>query len=151
MIAGPYQKQGHGGKQSLPNHKLHLSIPQPLASLYAAIYDFVLKSARYAELTVEDPSEDFEDLRDKVDLRMLIAHPKFSKQAYAGKAVLTVTPKKTKEQKGDKKDDEVKVPTPKLGPPVNSKWAERWRKELKLAKVSSRIFAIFSGIEPPLL
>lgn len=59
------------------------------AGLYRAIYDYVLKSPDISELTVEDPSEDFEDLRDRCDLRMLLCHQKFMKGAYADQKILT--------------------------------------------------------------
>ena len=59
------------------------------AGLYRAIYDYVLKSPDISELTVEDPSEDFEDLRDRCDLRMLLCHQKFMTGAYADRKILT--------------------------------------------------------------
>ena len=40
----------------------------PLAQLYNALYDYVQTLDNVAELTVEDPSEAFEDLRDRCDL-----------------------------------------------------------------------------------
>lgn len=66
------------------------------AGLYRAIYDYVLKSPDISELTVEDPSEDFEDLRDRCDLRMLLCHQKFMKEAYAGQKVLSTVETKRK-------------------------------------------------------
>jgi histone acetyltransferase 1 len=66
------------------------------AGLYRAIYDYVLKSPDISELTVEDPSEDFEDLRDRCDLRMLLCHKKFMKEAYAGKKILSTEGAKPK-------------------------------------------------------
>lgn len=88
---------------------------------------------------MEDPSEDFEDLRDKVDLRMLLHHPKFFKEAYAGQRRLTAAPPSTTPTKGNEGKESPKkaAATPMLGPPVRKKWAEKWRKELKIAKVSS--------------
>jgi len=59
------------------------------AGLYRAIYSYVLKSPDISELTVEDPSEDFEDLRDRCDLRMLLCHQKFMKEACAGQKILS--------------------------------------------------------------
>jgi hypothetical protein len=67
------------------------------AGLYRAIYDHVLKSPDISELTVEDPSEDFEDLRDRCDLRMLLCHQKFMKEAYVGQKLLSV--ERTKHKK----------------------------------------------------
>ena len=66
------------------------------AGLYRAIYDYVLKSPDISELTVEDPSEDFEDLRDRCDLRMLLCHQKFMKEAYAGQKSLSTERAKRK-------------------------------------------------------
>lgn len=45
---------------------------------------------------MEDPSEDFEDLRDRCDLRMLLCHKKFMKEAYAGQKVLSTAETKRK-------------------------------------------------------
>jgi histone acetyltransferase 1 len=118
-----------------------------IATLYKAIHDFVRRSPQYAELTVEDPSEDFEDLRDKVDLRFLLSHKEFISEAYgkgSGKVALsekrdneksvtaTLDPDGKKQTKRPgTKSSEVGM----LGPPTKAKWAERWRKELKFAKV----------------
>ena len=41
------------------------------AALYNAIYQLALRREDVVELTVEDPSEAFEDLRDRNDLKML--------------------------------------------------------------------------------
>ncbi|PVF97834.1 acyl-CoA N-acyltransferase [Serendipita vermifera] len=128
VILGPYQKQGHG------------------ASLYKAVHDFVRRSPQYAELTVEDPSEDFEDLRDKVDLRFLLAHKEFISEAYGkNKESAKANPSEKKESditttldSGGKKETKRvgtrSSGTGMLGPPTKPKWAERWRKELKFAK-----------------
>ena len=119
-----------------------------IAALYQSIHNFVIKSPRYAELTVEDPSEDFEDLRDKADLRMLLAHKEFIREAYGasdGKlAKLKDSNGKAKEHLGENKT-QGKSGTKSsgvamLGPPTKPKWAERWRKELKFAKVGLRNF-----------
>lgn len=61
------------------------------------------------ELTIEDPAEAFEDLRDKNDLKMLLAHSAFTSEG-------------TGTGGG-------------LGPPANKAWVERWRITLKIAKV----------------
>ncbi|KAG8758834.1 histone acetyltransferase 1 [Serendipita sp. 396] len=130
VIVGPYQKQGHG------------------SALYKAIHDFVLSSSRFAELTVEDPSEDFEDLRDKVDLRTLLNHKEFVQEAYGvsqvgqpvrlrrgGREGLSSNTDAKDESKGEARSGGGKVGSKAmLGPPTKSKWAERWRKELKFAK-----------------
>ncbi|WRT65548.1 histone acetyltransferase type B catalytic subunit [Kwoniella shivajii] len=53
VILPPYQHQGHGSK------------------LYSALFSSMLSRPEVAELTVEDPAEAFEDLRDRNDLRFL--------------------------------------------------------------------------------
>ncbi|KAG5519926.1 hypothetical protein PMAC_000203 [Pneumocystis sp. 'macacae'] len=50
IILPPFQKQGHGGK------------------FYDALYVYLLSDPRVQEITVEDPSEEFEYLRDKQDI-----------------------------------------------------------------------------------
>lgn len=42
------------------------------AQLYQALFSYVRERAGVAELTVEDPAEAFEDLRDRNDLRFLV-------------------------------------------------------------------------------
>ncbi|KAG8957301.1 histone acetyltransferase 1 [Tulasnella sp. 419] len=92
VIVGPYQQKGHGSR------------------LYRAIYEHILESRPdVAELTVEDPSEAFEDLRDKCDLRMLLSSEKFLKEAYGEDGA------------------------GKLGPPMDRVWTEKWRRDLKIA------------------
>ncbi|WWC87700.1 histone acetyltransferase type B catalytic subunit [Kwoniella dendrophila CBS 6074] len=54
VILPPYQHQGHGSK------------------LYSTLFADMLSRKEVAELTVEDPAEAFEDLRDRNDLRFLI-------------------------------------------------------------------------------
>ncbi|KDQ18533.1 hypothetical protein BOTBODRAFT_154460 [Botryobasidium botryosum FD-172 SS1] len=93
VILPPFQAKGHG------------------ASLYNAIYQYAVQNPLIAELTIEDPSEAFEDLRDKCDLRMLLGHEKFLSMAYGEGAG----------QKG------------KLGPPAAKVWVEEWRRKLKIA------------------
>ncbi|OCF58050.1 histone acetyltransferase type B catalytic subunit [Kwoniella mangroviensis CBS 10435] len=65
VILPPYQNQGHGSK------------------LYSTLFSQMLSRPEVAELTVEDPAEAFEDLRDRNDLRFLVSNgilddPKFS-------------------------------------------------------------------------
>lgn len=62
---------------------LHPADDRPLAKLYSALYQHCLSRADVAELTVEDPAEAFEDLRDRNDLRYLVSQgilddPQFS-------------------------------------------------------------------------
>ncbi|RXK37212.1 histone acetyltransferase type B catalytic subunit [Tremella mesenterica] len=54
VILPPYQQLGHG------------------SALYSTLYQHVLSRPEVAELTVEDPAEAFEDLRDRNDLRWLV-------------------------------------------------------------------------------
>lgn len=63
VIVPPYQQEGHG------------------SALYSAIYRYVLSSPDIAELTVEDPVEAFEDLRDRNDLKMLLGNADFMREA----------------------------------------------------------------------
>ncbi|KZT70215.1 acyl-CoA N-acyltransferase [Daedalea quercina L-15889] len=63
VIAPPYQQEGHG------------------SALYSAIYRYVRNSPDIAELTVEDPVEAFEDLRDRNDLKMLLSESAFMHEA----------------------------------------------------------------------
>jgi histone acetyltransferase 1 len=48
-----------------------LNPSQSPAALYSKVYQHCLDRPLVAELTIEDPSEAFEDLRDVCDLRML--------------------------------------------------------------------------------
>lgn len=54
VILPPYQHLGHGSR------------------LYSALFKNMLGRDGVAELTVEDPAEAFEDLRDRNDLRFLV-------------------------------------------------------------------------------
>ncbi|KAI4524036.1 acyl-CoA N-acyltransferase, partial [Schizophyllum commune Loenen D] len=64
VILPPYQRHAHGSE------------------LYSAIYNYVLSQPQIAELTVEDPAEAFEDLRDVNDLRMLLGNTQFMEEAF---------------------------------------------------------------------
>ncbi|KAI7862154.1 acyl-CoA N-acyltransferase [Spinellus fusiger] len=55
LIMPTYQKQGHGSK------------------LYQTLYTLLTSFSQVKELTVEDPNEEFSDMRDKNDMRMLIS------------------------------------------------------------------------------
>jgi len=59
----------------------------PSAQLYNALYDYALTLEKVAELTVEDPSEAFEDLRDRCDLVRLKEQLKDSKEMAKGAPV----------------------------------------------------------------
>lgn len=65
VILPPYQKQGHGG------------------ALYTTVYDQIRQRPNVSELTVEDPSEDFDRLRDGNDLRRLLSPGGFVETAKA--------------------------------------------------------------------
>lgn len=73
------------------------------------------------ELTVEDPAEAFEDLRDRCDLRMLLSHAKFMEEGLGRNSADTGSGTVVKG---------------KLGPPAEKGWVEKWRRELKIAGVS---------------
>jgi histone acetyltransferase 1 len=88
VVLPPYQKQGHGG------------------ALYTTVYDQIRKRSSVSELTVEDPSEDFDRLRDGNDLRRLLAPGGFVETA--------------------KKQG-------KLHAPLDAEWIEAQRLEHKLA------------------
>jgi len=59
LILPPYQQQGHGNK------------------LYASLYNEFCSRKEIREMTVEDPNEEFSDLRDKNDMRLLISKKVF--------------------------------------------------------------------------
>ncbi len=61
IILPPFQGEGNG------------------ARFYNAIFDFYLQQPQTIEITVEDPNEAFDDLRDLNDLARLRALPEFSK------------------------------------------------------------------------
>ncbi|KHJ30644.1 putative histone acetyltransferase type b catalytic subunit protein [Erysiphe necator] len=58
---------------------------------YNAIYDYYLKESRTIEITVEDPNEAFDDLRDLNDLARLRMIPEFMKLKLNKSAVITRT------------------------------------------------------------
>ncbi len=80
----------------------------PSAQLYNALYDYALSLPSCLELTIEDPSEQFEDLRDRNDLKRLMLP-------------------------GSVGDSE----QIKRGPPVDKAWLEKARRERKYAKVGA--------------
>ncbi|KAJ2351957.1 histone acetyltransferase 1 [Coemansia sp. RSA 2618] len=59
LVLPPFQGQGHG------------------SALYQYIYAAVVGSSEYADLSVEDPSEAFDDMRDRNDMRYLLEHKAF--------------------------------------------------------------------------
>ncbi|KAI0259913.1 acyl-CoA N-acyltransferase [Gloeopeniophorella convolvens] len=112
VIVPPYQHQGHG------------------SALYNSIYQYVLTQPSMSELTVEDPAEAFEDLRDRNDLAMLLTHTAFAAEAFGtdsashGGGRVVKTKSRGRGAGGEKG---------KLGPPPDRAWLERWRRDLKIA------------------
>jgi len=93
-----------------------------------------LKNPNIAELTVEDPAEAFEDLRDKNDLEMLLANEQFMEEGFGEQA----SGRARKSGRGLLARD--KSPSQgKLVPPADKAWTEKWRKDLKIAGVSSTV------------
>lgn len=110
------------------------------AALYSAIYEYVLNQPHIAELTVEDPAEAFEDLRDRCDLRMLLGLEDFMREAFGDDAEGHSISHGNGRGKG-----KVKEKRGKIGPPVDKGWLEKWRMRLKIASVSGRI-CVCSGV-----
>lgn len=86
-------------------------------------------------MTVEDPAEAFEDLRDKNDIQMLQNHDQFIREAYGfpqsvGGRVGGVGRARKSGHGG------VIQSKGKLNPPADKTWIEKWRKDLKIAGVS---------------
>lgn len=50
VILPPFQRNGHGGR------------------FYDALYTYILSDSKIQEITVEDPSDEFQDMRDKQDI-----------------------------------------------------------------------------------
>ncbi|KAJ8589991.1 histone acetyltransferase type B catalytic subunit [Rhizopogon salebrosus TDB-379] len=120
IIIPPYQRQGHGSE------------------LYNAIYNYVLSRPSLSELTVEDPAEAFEDLRDRNDLRMLLANEQFIQEGFGGE-VVSHGGGKVRKPKSRARATPMGVSSGtvkgkgKMGPPVDKAWAEKWRTDLKIA------------------
>ena len=89
----------------------------------------MLSQEHISELTVEDPAEAFEDLRDRNDLKMVLGLKRFMEEGFGtngsskGGGVGPI--RRTKSSSG----------AGKMGPPVNKAWAEKWRVQLKIAGV----------------
>ncbi|KAJ8522636.1 hypothetical protein ONZ45_g777 [Pleurotus djamor] len=118
VILPPYQRQGHGSE------------------LYNAIYNYVLSQPSISELTVEDPAEAFEDLRDRNDIIMLKSHEEFMSEAF-GETSLSYGGGRVggvgRAGRSGKGAVSAKAASGRLGPPVDKVWAENWRKKLKIA------------------
>lgn len=118
IILPPYQHKGHG------------------SGLYTAIYQYVLSQPLIAELTVEDPAEAFEDLRDRNDLKMLLNHEQFMSEAFGDASVSTSSGGGKVGGVGPQRRNKTKVSGKargKLEPPADKAWMEKWRKDLKIA------------------
>jgi len=144
VILPPYQRQGHGCTSFSPDQasKVQRFNPFP-AALYTAIYQHVLSQEHVSELTVEDPAEAFEDLRDRNDLKLLLGLKQFMEEGFGNGGSSTgggVGPiRRTKSSSG----------SGKMGPPVNKAWVEKWRVQLKIAGVRIRNPLRFSVSDPP--
>ncbi|KAG6918025.1 hypothetical protein DXG01_016877 [Tephrocybe rancida] len=118
VILPPYQHRGHGSE------------------LYKAIYQYTLSQPNIAELTVEDPAEAFEDLRDRNDLRMLLSNQQFMEEGFGGTSAshgggrVGGVGRAGKSGRGGK---EVVNAKGKMGPPSDKAWLEKWRTDLKIA------------------
>ncbi|KAJ3798027.1 histone acetyltransferase type B catalytic subunit [Lentinula aff. detonsa] len=110
VILGPYQRSGHGSE------------------LYKAIYQYVVSQSHMGELTVEDPAEAFEDLRDKNDLKMLLSTKQFMEEGFGQDSHSHSGGRVGKVGKALKS-----LSKGKMGPPVEKGWAEKWRVKLKIA------------------
>jgi len=108
-----------------------LALIPVIAALYNAIYQYVLTQPSVVELTVEDPAEAFEDLRDRNDLAMLLGHTAFMAEAFSSD-VLSHDGGRVGRARASART-KAKSAAGKLGPPADRVWLERWRKELKIA------------------
>ncbi|KAK0569999.1 histone acetyltransferase 1 [Tilletia horrida] len=99
VVLPPYQQQGHG------------------PALFSHVTDQMQTRPEVLELTVEDPSEAFDRLRDSADLRRLLAPGGFEEQA---------------------------LKAGKLNPPLDVKWSEKERLKYKIAgRQWSRLIEMF--------
>jgi len=118
VILHPYQHLGHGSE------------------LYKAIYQYILSHPTIAELTVEDPAEAFEDLRDRNDLRMLLSSKTFMEEGFGDGAVSYSGGRVGGIGRGRKSGRggiESAAAKGKMGPPADKVWVEKWRSDLKIA------------------
>ena len=144
VIVPPYQHQGHGCQSSpFVCALFFLALTPVAAALYNAIYQYVLTQPAVVELTVEDPAEAFEDLRDRNDLAMLLGHMSFMAEAF-GSDVSHDGGRVGRVRASARAGVRAKSAAGKLGPPVDRVWFERWRKELKIAGVCFLSFFICS-------
>ncbi|KAF8626361.1 hypothetical protein AX15_005012 [Amanita polypyramis BW_CC] len=114
IILPPYQRQAHGSE------------------LYKTIYQYVCSQPHIAELTVEDPAEAFEDLRDKNDLKMLFSCRQFMQEGF-GEHIISHGGGRVGKARRITRGDSGSRAAGKLGPPADKVWVEKWRRELKIA------------------
>ncbi|GAA5852723.1 hypothetical protein JCM3766R1_000355 [Sporobolomyces carnicolor] len=115
VLLPPYQGQGHGSQ------------------LYNICYKDICRRSEISELTVEDPSEAFEDLRDKCDLETLISSGDLDNcvarlDDYGNDAKTT----NGTEGKGKGKGKATSLDQ-KVTAVIDREWTERIRKKHKLA------------------
>ena len=110
-----------------------------LAGLYTAIYQYVLSKPSVAELTLEDPAEAFEDLRDRNDLRMLLNHQQFMCEGFNGSGITASSGGGKVGGVGPRRRSGKAKAKGKLGPPADKVWVEKYRRELKIASVGAII------------
>ena len=110
------------------------------AELYKAIYRYILLQQNIAELTVEDPAEAFEDLRDVNDLAMLLANENFMADGF-GEAHVSHGGGRVggigRVGKSGRGGALTSGTNGKMGPPTDKVWSEKWRTKLKIAGVGS--------------
>jgi histone acetyltransferase 1 len=100
----------------------------------------VLSKPSVSELTVEDPAEAFEDLRDRNDLAMLLGHMAFMSEGF-GDDVVSHGGGRVRRTTARGRTKGKKATGGKLGPPADRAWLEKWRKDLKIAGVRISILA----------
>jgi len=111
------------------------------AELYTAIYNFVVLRPDVSELTVEDPAEAFEDLRDRNDLRILLANEQFMNEGFGAQSATAshgggcVQKARSRLRSVPQSGSGDTKGRGKIGPPVSRAWSEKWRKDLKIAGV----------------
>lgn len=90
-----------------------------------------------AELTVEDPAEAFEDLRDKNDLKMLLSNEQFMQEGFGGEVSHGGGRVGGVGRTGKSGRGGTRVSAKgKMGPPADKAWVEKSRKDFKIAGVS---------------